>query len=256
MITTYETSFRVMPTQCNPLSPMIFGGAFFSEIDLCAATCVKRLLYSSKTCKEAVTHKVLDLTFNMPMYLGDLVHLRAKIVELRHKAITVEVKMFRELPESVIGNEPKLEAVGKAKFVFISIINGDNVGDKPKKLPYADHGLSLPQTEGWVSNAWNVIPTPKEFVEFELDKARREKRSVLRSTLGWVEFESATWDFVKELAEKNLDWFSPIKSKVNQVSHWCDFEETTVNLAERWYEQDVTGFRMSKDLVERIHEAS
>ena len=147
MITTYETSFRVMPTQCNPMSPMIFGGSFFSEIDLCAATCVKRLLYSSETCKEAVTHKVLDLTFNMPMYLGDLVHLKAKIVELRYKAITVEVKMFRELREEDSHGDAKLEAVGSAKFVFISIVDASNVADKPKKLPYADHGLSFPKTD-------------------------------------------------------------------------------------------------------------
>ena len=241
-----------MPDQCNPLSPMIFGGAFFSEIDLCAATCVKRLLYSSKTCKEAVTHKVLDVTFNMPMYLGDLVHLKAQIVELRHKAITVEVKMFREIPED---GEPKMEAVGNAKFVFISIINGDNVGEKPKKLPYADHGLTLPQTHGWIENTLNVISTPKEFIDWETNKAKREKRGVLRSTLGWSEFETATWEFVKELADKDLDWFSSIKTDVANVSHYCSHEEKTVNLAERWYESDGFGYRMSKELVERIHES-
>lgn len=123
----FENSFVVMPTHCNYMFPMIFGGAFFSEVDLCAACCVNRLLHDSD-CDSAVTYKVLDLTFHCPAYAGDIIFLKAEIVALRNKSITVRVTGERE-KRSTAGQDHILDAT----FVFVSK-KGDN---------YAYHGLTL-----------------------------------------------------------------------------------------------------------------
>lgn len=91
----FETNFVVMPTQTNYMYPMIFGGSFFAEMDLCAAQCVKRLLHDSKTCKYSVTHK-FEGTFHRPCYAGDLIYLYAEVTDIRHKSIVVKVKAYRE----------------------------------------------------------------------------------------------------------------------------------------------------------------
>lgn len=131
----FEDNFLVMPDDTNANSPMIFGGAFFSKMDLCAAKAVRRLLYSSENCSASVTHK-FEGSFHRPCYLGDLIRLNGKIVELRHKAVVVDVVAHRE-------NKNGLELVAEAKFVFVSITNLKNVQEKPHLLPYADHGLKL-----------------------------------------------------------------------------------------------------------------
>lgn len=61
----FEDNFLVMPDDTNANSPMIFGGAFFSKMDLCAAKAVRRLLYSSENCSASVTHK-FEGSFHRP----------------------------------------------------------------------------------------------------------------------------------------------------------------------------------------------
>ena len=133
----FEDNFLVMPEDTNANSPMIFGGAFFAKMDLCAAKAVRRLLYASKRCDASVTHK-FDGTFHKPCYLGDLIRLKGTIVELRKKAVVVDVVAYREIAHGI-----GIERVANARFVFVSITNLKNVQDKPDKLPYADHGLKL-----------------------------------------------------------------------------------------------------------------
>lgn len=135
----FEDNFLVMPEDTNANSPMIFGGAFFSKMDLCAAKAVRRLLYASEPCSASVTHK-FDGTFHRPCYLGDLIKLYGKIDELGKKSIVVDVRAYREV---VVGDQIGIELVADAKFVFVSITNLKNVKKKPHKLPYADHGLKL-----------------------------------------------------------------------------------------------------------------
>jgi len=106
--------------------PMIFGGHFFSEMDLCAACCVNRLLHDSE-CDSAVTHK-FEGTFHAPTENGDLIFLEAEVVELRTKAVVVVVKAFRE-KRAVAGRD----FVAEAKFVFVTKKDG----------LYTKHGLSL-----------------------------------------------------------------------------------------------------------------
>lgn len=137
----FETNFTVMPRHTNYMYPMIFGGAFFAELDLCAAQCVSRLLYDSDSCKASVTHQ-FEGKYYKPCYAGDIVFLYAEVVEMRHKAIKVHVKAYRE--KRGIGVR---DFVAEASFVFISVSDVSHVQSKPDLLPYADHGLKLPDNE-------------------------------------------------------------------------------------------------------------
>jgi acyl-CoA hydrolase len=83
----YENSFSVLPKHCNWQMPMIFGGVFMSELDLCAAAAVSRLLHDTE-CDSAVTYKA-SFTFHLPAEMGDLIFMKATIVELRTKAVKV-----------------------------------------------------------------------------------------------------------------------------------------------------------------------
>jgi acyl-CoA hydrolase len=125
----FETNFVVMPRHCNYMYPMIFGGDFFAEMDLCAASCVNRLLHDSE-CDSAVTHK-FEGTFHAPAESGDLVFLYARVSELRRKAVVVEVKAYRERRCVSVR-----DFIADAKFVFCTRKNGK----------FHPHGLSLPNT--------------------------------------------------------------------------------------------------------------
>ncbi len=137
MNTEYETSFLVMPEDTNANSPMIFGGAFFSKMDLCAAVTARRFLYESAVCNAAVTHK-FEGTFLRPCYLGDLIHLKGQVVETRKKAIAIKVIAERE-------TKTVRELVAEGHFVFVSVTDllRHKIEDKPYLLPYAPHGLTL-----------------------------------------------------------------------------------------------------------------
>lgn len=141
MYLEFQTDFLVMPEHTNAMSPMIFGGAFFGQMDLCAAKVVRRLLYDSETCSDAVTHK-FEGTYHRPCYLGDLVLLRGKITEIRKKSVKVEVEAYRE---KCFEGEISQELVADAKFVFVAIQRIENIQDKPHALPYAFHGLEMPE---------------------------------------------------------------------------------------------------------------
>lgn len=127
----HENNWIVMPADCNYHFPMVFGGAVMSQLDLCAAACVNRLLHDSE-CDSAVTYKVLDGIFYLACEAGDLVFMRAEIVELRSTAIVVHVTAEREKR-----NSPKRDAAASFKFVFVSKKGGK----------YWPHGLKLPAKE-------------------------------------------------------------------------------------------------------------
>lgn len=123
----FETTFTVLPKHCNWMYPMIFGGAFFSELDLCAACCVNRLLHDSE-CDRAVTHKY-EGTFHAAAECGDIIFLSAEVVELRHKAVVVQIKAYRERRA-----KPGQDFIAEARFVFVTK-KGDD---------FHPHGLKLP----------------------------------------------------------------------------------------------------------------
>lgn len=126
MNTVYENSFIVMPKDCNYMFPMIFGGAFMSQLDMCAAACVNRLLHDSE-CDCAVTYKY-EGTFHAAAESGDIVFMRAEVVELRRNAVVVTVRAEREKR----GN-PARDHVADARFVFCT----------KKESKFHPHGLKL-----------------------------------------------------------------------------------------------------------------
>jgi acyl-CoA hydrolase len=135
MNTYFETNFVVMPADCNYMYPMIFGGSFFSKMDLAAAACVSRLLHDSE-CDSAVTHKFSG-TFHAAAECGDLVFLKCEVVELRTKSIRVIVRATREKRA-----EPGTDYIAEAEFIFCSKKDG-------KITP---HGLKLPRYCGACGN--------------------------------------------------------------------------------------------------------
>lgn len=124
----FSNSFVVLPRQCNWHYPMIFGGAFLAELDLCAFTAVSRLLHDSE-CDTAVTYKVLEVTFHRAAEAGEIVFLEAEIVDMRHRSVTVQVKAYRER-QALSGRD----FIAEAKFVFVTKKNGE----------FHPHGLTMP----------------------------------------------------------------------------------------------------------------
>lgn len=139
MNTVFETNFTVMPTDANYMYPLIFGGAFFAQMDLCAARTVQRALYGSP-CDGAITHKVDNLQWFKPCYVGDLIFLRGEVTKLVWKSIVVRVTGQREI-------DNKKEDVAVGDFTFLSIKKGD-FSQKPKYLDYRAHELVMPEYFG------------------------------------------------------------------------------------------------------------
>lgn len=94
MITKHSTAFTVMPQHSNYMS-MVFGGEMLSRIDICAAECVRRFLYSSPVKLYALTVKV-DVEFHIGAEIGDIVFLEAEIESVGIKSITTKVVGYRE----------------------------------------------------------------------------------------------------------------------------------------------------------------
>lgn len=124
---THTNSFVVMPTHTNYMYPLIFGGAFMSELDLCAATLANGLVKRSSSVNNAVTHKA-DFTFHAPSYAGDVIYMNAEVVDLGKKSILIKVEGYREPREST----DRIH-VATSTFVFVT-----RKGDK-----YVSHNLKL-----------------------------------------------------------------------------------------------------------------
>lgn len=125
------------------MQPIIFGGKFMAQLDLCAAQCVRRCLQANNSpCRQAVTHQ-MNFKFLQPCYVGDTIDMVAEITGARNKSIAGQVTAYRLNPDS-----PELEGVkvAEAQFVFITVGELDDLQSKPRYLPYKDHGL--PSIEG------------------------------------------------------------------------------------------------------------
>lgn len=122
----FNSAFSVLPKHCNYHFPMIFGGAFFAEMDLAAAMTVSRLLHDSE-CDSAVTHK-FEGEFLSAAESGDIIFLACEVIELRKKAVVVDVTAKREKRAT-----KGMDLIAKAKFVFVTKKNGE----------FHPHGLAL-----------------------------------------------------------------------------------------------------------------
>jgi acyl-CoA hydrolase len=106
------TSLRqVFPEHCNPKMPQMFGGALYSMMDELAHTLV--LLNLKKTpCDNAVTH-IWDGKFTGEPNLGDILSIRARVMEVRTKAIKVYVGV-----SAIASDQSYVKRVANANFVF------------------------------------------------------------------------------------------------------------------------------------------
>lgn len=129
----FESNFTIMPEDCNYTQRVVFGGKMLAQMDITAAACVARLLRSSENATSAVTYKVEDVTFHAPSHCGDIIFLKAEVVELRKKAIVVDMRVEKEERQS---NVRTLVATGR--FIFVSMH-----GDK-----YVHHILILENDNG------------------------------------------------------------------------------------------------------------
>jgi len=131
MKTKFNTSFLVLPSHTNHHFPLIFGGAFFSELDIAAYSCVRQLLFDSE-CDNAVTYKFTG-EFIKPSFLGDIIYIECEITEMRFKTISVNVNAFREpSPTENVESNERIH-VAKADFVFVTMKGGE----------YVNHNLTL-----------------------------------------------------------------------------------------------------------------
>ena len=131
-----NNKFIVMMKHCNYMNgptgkPMIHGGDFAMQIDQAAAIAVSELLEDSE-CDSAVTHKMPELTFHKAAECGDIIYLESEVVDLRHKAIGIEVKCYRKKHAS-----KERDFIAEAKLVFISRKDG----------MIHNHGLKMPSLE-------------------------------------------------------------------------------------------------------------
>lgn len=135
MHTHFTTSFVVFPQDTNYMPPMVFGGKMLAEMDIAAATAVRRLLYSSPAgAKDAVTVGVESVKFHAGAEVKDLIFLDAEIVKVGIKSVSVQVKGYREHPSR---EQPLRELMCEGLFHFSAY----DLGTK-KAIP---HGLTLPK---------------------------------------------------------------------------------------------------------------
>ncbi len=129
--TKHETSFVVFPVDCNANPPMLFGGKVLSEMDRCAAIAARRLLYGSPATGDYVTVGVNNVKFIKSGQVKDLIYVKAEVVKLGEKSITINVVVERETKDL------KRETLATAEYVFVAY---DVVNKKA-----VSHGLNLVQ---------------------------------------------------------------------------------------------------------------
>lgn len=132
MILEHETNFIVMPKDCNWMDDgkLVFGGFMLSQMDLCAASLVKKVLRSSP-CDSAVTVGVNDVNFIRGAKAGDLVVLKATLWNTGKKSIDIKV-------EGWIDKEDGLVKKCDGMFSWVTRQNGEF---KPHKLPLVTEGI-------------------------------------------------------------------------------------------------------------------
>jgi len=128
MQTTYNTSFTVMPNDCNYLVDMLCGGILLYHMDIAAAMAARRALYNTE-CRNALTVGATDIKFIVGATVGDLIKLEATVVSVGIKSLTIKVVGHRENRE-----DGSNEEICEATFVFCAI-------DSNRKS--AKHGLKL-----------------------------------------------------------------------------------------------------------------
>jgi acyl-CoA hydrolase len=130
MATEYETraEYLVLPADANDLYPLIFGGAFYSQMDRCAAIVARKFLKST-ACKVAVTH-ISEVVFHLPSYSGEVLEIVGDVVSAHKKSIVIKVHAWRGQ-----------DLIATVKHVFISLapLEDHILAQRPRTLPYMNH---------------------------------------------------------------------------------------------------------------------
>jgi acyl-CoA hydrolase len=84
----------VFPTDTNPQGTL-FGGQLVAWMDKAAGIAAMR-----RARRTVVTAAIENITFKVPIYVGDLVELDARVVSVGRTSLQVEVEVVREDPFS------------------------------------------------------------------------------------------------------------------------------------------------------------
>jgi len=114
----FNTSFTVFPSDSNYNDPAcVFGGKMLAEMDSCAAIVCRRALYGTK-CTDCVTVNV-QVDFNRPAFIGDIVHIEGILKHVGHKSLVVSLFCKREEKRS-----GEIHGMANGEFTFVSRKNG------------------------------------------------------------------------------------------------------------------------------------
>ena len=100
----------VFPTDTNPQGTL-FGGQLVAWMDKAAGIAAMR--HAKNT---VVTAAIENISFKVPIFVGDLVELRGKVVSVGRTSMKVEVEVFREGP---FGTDRELCTVGRFTMVAL-----------------------------------------------------------------------------------------------------------------------------------------
>ena len=131
----FETGFVVFPADCNANPPMLFGGKLLAEMDRAAGIAVRRCLYASPTARDAVTVGIADFSFKASAEVKDLVYIRASIVALGKKTLSVRIVAEKEIRPVRQGEAPGRVVLAEGLFTFAAY-------DREKRTA-VEHGLKL-----------------------------------------------------------------------------------------------------------------
>jgi acyl-CoA thioesterase YciA len=116
--TEHETSFVVYPADCNH-NGTLFGGKIMAEMDRCAGVATRRWLYGSNA-KDAVTISADGISFRKTGKVKDMIFVRAKIIDVGKKTVTLGVNVERETSDG----EREILAIGTFVFCAVDLVTG------------------------------------------------------------------------------------------------------------------------------------
>jgi acyl-CoA hydrolase len=100
----------VFPTDTNPQGTL-FGGQLVAWMDKAAGIAAMR-----QARRTVVTAAIENISFKVPILVGDLVELKALVVSVGRTSMVVEVEVFREGP---FGTDRELCTVGRFTMVAL-----------------------------------------------------------------------------------------------------------------------------------------
>ena len=120
----------VFPTDTNPRGNL-FGGTLVSWMDKAAGFAAMRRARST-----VVTAAIEDIAFSVPIVVGDLVEVNARVISVGRSSMRIRVEVSKEDP---IAGTSELCTVGH--FTMVAI------GPDRRPVPVPDEGLAPPAAD-------------------------------------------------------------------------------------------------------------